>query len=98
MDLCPRCDTYVRGSILISMADVTQIFSQIEHGDSLAAEQLLPLVYQELRNLASAKFANERPGQTRRPRPWSMRPISDSSTRSAQQQTNRFANELVSPC
>ena len=65
MDLCPRCDTWrSRGSILISMADVTQILSQIEHGDSSAAEQLLPLVYQELRNLAAAKLANERPGQT----------------------------------
>jgi RNA polymerase sigma factor (TIGR02999 family) len=46
------------------MADVTQILSQIESGDPSAAEQLLPLVYEELRKLAAAKLANERPGQT----------------------------------
>ncbi len=46
------------------MTDVTRILSQIEHGDSSAAEQLLPLVYEELRKLASAKLANEKPGQT----------------------------------
>ena len=46
------------------MTDVTQILSQIEQGDPSAAEQLLPLVYEELRNLAAAKIANERPGQT----------------------------------
>ena len=46
------------------MTDVTQILSQIEQGDPSAAEQLLPLVYDELRKLASAKLANEKPGQT----------------------------------
>ena len=46
------------------MGDVTEILSQIEEGDPDAAEQLLPLVYQELRRLAAAKVANERPGQT----------------------------------
>ena len=46
------------------MADVTQILSQIEQGDPSAAEQLLPLVYEELRNLAAARLANENPGQT----------------------------------
>jgi len=46
------------------MSDVTQILSQIESGDPSAAEQLLPLVYEELRKLAAAKLANERPGQT----------------------------------
>ena len=46
------------------MTDVTQILSQIEQGDSSAAEQLLPLVYDELRKLAAAKLANEKPGQT----------------------------------
>ena len=46
------------------MADVTQILSQIEQGDSNAAEQLLPLVYDELRKLAAAKMAQEKPGQT----------------------------------
>lgn len=46
------------------MADVTQILSQIEQGDPSAAEQLLPLVYDELRKLAAAKMAQEKPGQT----------------------------------
>ncbi len=46
------------------MTDITQILSQMEDGDSSAAEQLLPLVYDELRKLATAKLANEKPGQT----------------------------------
>jgi len=46
------------------MTDVTRILSRIEQGDQKAADQLLPLVYEELRNLAAAKLANERPGQT----------------------------------
>jgi RNA polymerase sigma factor (TIGR02999 family) len=55
----------VRGSGIIGgMADVTQILSQIESGDPSAAEQLLPLVYEELRKLAAAKLAHEKPGQT----------------------------------
>jgi len=46
------------------MSDVTHILSQIESGDPNAAEQLLPLVYEELRKLAAAKLAFEKPGQT----------------------------------
>lgn len=46
------------------MTDVTRILSQIESGDPTAAEQLLPLVYDELRKLAAAKLAQEKPGQT----------------------------------
>ena len=46
------------------MSDVTQILSQIESGDPSAAEQLLPLVYNELRKLAAARLACENPGQT----------------------------------
>src|SRR5213596_83632 len=46
------------------MSDVSRILSQIEHGDPQAAEQLLPLVYRELRKLAAAKLAHEKPGQT----------------------------------
>ena len=46
------------------MSDVTQILSHIESGDPAAAEQLLPLVYDELRKLAAAKLAQEAPGQT----------------------------------
>jgi RNA polymerase sigma factor (TIGR02999 family) len=48
----------------ISMTDVTQILSRIESGDSSASEQLLPLVYQELRRLAAQRLADEKPGQT----------------------------------
>ena len=46
------------------MSDVTRILSAIEQGDARAAEQLLPLVYDELRKLAAQKLAQERPGQT----------------------------------
>jgi RNA polymerase sigma factor (TIGR02999 family) len=46
------------------MSNVTRILSEIEHGDPDAAEQLLPLVYEELRKLAAAKMAQEEPGQT----------------------------------
>jgi RNA polymerase sigma factor (TIGR02999 family) len=46
------------------MSDVTRILSAIEQGDPHAAEQLLPLVYDELRVLAAAKLAQEKPGQT----------------------------------
>jgi RNA polymerase sigma factor (TIGR02999 family) len=46
------------------MSDVTRILSAIEQGDPNAAELLLPLVYDELRQLAAEKLANERPGQT----------------------------------
>jgi len=46
------------------MNEVTRILSAIAKGDSLAAEQLLPLVYEELRKLASQKLAQEKPGQT----------------------------------
>ena len=50
--------------ILGCMADVTRILSQIEQGDPTAAERLLPLVYEELRKLAAARMAKEKPGQT----------------------------------
>lgn len=46
------------------MSDVTRILSALEQGEPSAAEQLLPLVYQELRRLAAAKLAHEKPGQT----------------------------------
>src|SRR6516162_6572075 len=46
------------------MSEVTQILSAIEQGDPQAAEQLLPLVYDELRKVAAAKLAQEKPGQT----------------------------------
>jgi RNA polymerase sigma factor (TIGR02999 family) len=46
------------------MNDVTGILSAIEQGDARAAEQLLPLVYDELRKLAAQRLAQEKPGQT----------------------------------
>ncbi|MCA9217573.1 MAG: sigma-70 family RNA polymerase sigma factor [Planctomycetales bacterium] len=46
------------------MSDVTEILVRAENGDTNAQHQLLPMLYQELRSLASAKLAKERPGQT----------------------------------
>ncbi len=46
------------------MSEVTRILCAIEQGDPSAAEELLPLVYDELRRLAAAKLAQEKPGQT----------------------------------
>jgi len=54
-----------QNAILASpMSEVTRILSQIESGDRSAAEQLLPHVYEELQQLAAAKLAQEKPGQT----------------------------------
>ncbi len=49
------------------MTDVTQILRQIEAGDPLPAERLLPLIYEELRKLASARMVQESPGHTLQP-------------------------------
>ena len=49
------------------MTDVTRILSAVEQGDPHAAEALLPLVYDELRKLAAARLAHEKPGQTLQP-------------------------------
>jgi RNA polymerase sigma factor (TIGR02999 family) len=49
------------------MNDVTHLLAAIEHGDGHAAEVLLPIVYDELRKLATQKLAQERPGQTLQP-------------------------------
>src|SRR5881628_1362325 len=49
------------------MSDVTRILNAIEHGDPVAADELLPLVYEELRKLAAQKMSNEAPGQTLQP-------------------------------
>jgi RNA polymerase sigma factor (TIGR02999 family) len=46
------------------MSEVTRILTQIERGDPRAAEELLPLVYEELRKLAATRLAQEKPGQT----------------------------------
>jgi len=47
--------------------NVTQLFNAIDSGDPKAAEELLPLVYEELRKLATARMANEKVGQTLQP-------------------------------
>ena len=49
------------------MSDVTRILDRVHQGDPTAAEELLPLVYQELRKLAAHKMAHELPGQTLQP-------------------------------
>lgn len=59
-DVSPHQPVSPQGAAL----EVTQILSRIEHGDGQAAEQLLPLVYEELRKLAAARMAQEDPGQT----------------------------------
>src|SRR6516162_7979228 len=53
-----------RPSGAVSMNDVTRILSAVAQGDARAAEQLLPLVYDELRRLAAQRLAREIPGQT----------------------------------
>lgn len=58
---CWTCFGFSRSRL---MSDVTRILSKIAAGDPQASEELLPLVYEELRRLASAKLANEKPGQT----------------------------------
>ena len=57
----PRCSLGYFGSV---MSEVTRILSAIGEGDPHAAEQLLPLVYEELRKLAATKLAQEKSGQT----------------------------------
>jgi RNA polymerase sigma factor (TIGR02999 family) len=49
------------------VSELTQILERVEEGDPQAANQLLPLVYEELRRLAAAKMANEESGQTLQP-------------------------------
>jgi RNA polymerase sigma factor (TIGR02999 family) len=53
--------------LVLPMNEVTRILSTVEQGDLHAAEQLLPLVYDELRKLAAHKLAQEQPGQTLQP-------------------------------
>ena len=48
-------------------SEVTQLLSALDHGDPRAAEELLPLVYEELRRLATSRMARETPGQTLQP-------------------------------
>src|SRR5215218_2229945 len=53
--------------MLKPMSAVTQVLAAVERGDTHAAEQLLPLVYEELRKLAAQRLAGEKPGQTLQP-------------------------------
>src|SRR5262245_35592387 len=57
-------DCSLPAAIAPAMNDITRILSAVEQGDPLAAEQLLPLVYEELRQIAAHKLAQEKPGQT----------------------------------
>ena len=63
-DRVPRRNAFGCNPRLSPMNDITRTISAIEHGDPKAAEQLLPLVYDELRRLASGMIAREGPGQT----------------------------------
>ena len=63
LDLRRRPCSEGRGNVK-PMNDVSHILSAIEQGDPRAAEELLPLVYDELRKLAAQKLAREKPGQT----------------------------------
>ncbi|MHC4679821.1 MAG: ECF-type sigma factor [Planctomycetota bacterium] len=55
------------------MSDVTRILNAIEQGDARVADELLPLVYEELRLLAAEKMSREKPGQTLQPANWDNR-------------------------
>ena len=57
-------NVFRRPTILARMSDVTLLLNAIQKGDTAAADQLFPLVYQELRKLAAAKMAKERAGHT----------------------------------
>src|SRR5262249_51526423 len=60
----PLYHSPLTGRMLPLMSDVTRILEAIDQGDRQAAEELLPLVYGELRKLAAQKLAHEKPGQT----------------------------------
>src|SRR5262245_3092221 len=61
----PRCWPVPSAPVMLDlMSDITSILSAIEQGDPHAAAQLLPLVYDELRQLAAQRLAQEKPGQT----------------------------------
>ena len=60
-------DWWLANATISCMSDVTKILIAIDSGDQNAANELLPLVYQELRKLATAKLSKEKPGQTLQP-------------------------------
>ncbi len=63
----PRLPVALRCASLRRVSDVTRILDRVQQGDPKAAEELLPLVYEELRRLATARMAHESPGQTLQP-------------------------------
>ena len=63
MERVPNRDASRLGA-RIGMSDVTRILNAIERGDAGATDELLPLVYEELRSLAAQKLSHEPPGQT----------------------------------
>ena len=63
-ELAPTSSPTEPAAAPCATGDVTRILSRIEQGEPQAAEQLLPLVYEELRKLAAAKMTQEKPGQT----------------------------------
>src|SRR5262249_16329846 len=66
--LTPPCWPVTPAAVMLDlMSEVTRILSAIEHGDPHAAEELLPLVYDELRRLAAQRLAGEGPGHTLQP-------------------------------
>jgi len=67
MTFQPIVGSHFNGYTVVTMSEVTRILSAIEQGEPLAAEQLLPLVYDELRKLAAQRLAQEKPGQTLEP-------------------------------
>jgi RNA polymerase sigma factor (TIGR02999 family) len=60
-------DTVVGFDILGAMGNVTHILERVQQGDPKAADELLPIVYEELRKLAAYRMARETPGQTLQP-------------------------------
>jgi len=60
-------DIAARDHSVFDVSELTRILAAAQQGDATAAEQLLPLVYQELRRLAAHKMANEAPGHTLQP-------------------------------
>jgi RNA polymerase sigma factor (TIGR02999 family) len=63
-DAIPSTASIPDSSVPSSVGDATRILARIESGDAAAAEELLPVVYDELRRIAAAKMAREKPGQT----------------------------------
>ena len=57
---------------MAAMNDVTQILSEFEHGDPADDDEVLPLIYDELRKVAAAKLANEKSGQTLHSTPYAI--------------------------